>query len=214
MKLVTLLSGGLDSVTLAYLLRNLGHKQILVTVDYKQRHIKEIFFASACASRLEIPLVTVNVSRVFGADALTGSRGVPTGEYTVETLAATIVPNRNAIFANLAAAIAVRENFDGIALAIHAGDHPVYPDCRPEFVEALKVLLTVANDRPLEVEVPFLKYEKYQIVALGKTLGVPFSRTWSCYKGGDLHCGACSTCLERKEAFRLAGVTDPTRYKG
>lgn len=216
MRLVTLVSGGLDSVTLAHLLKMRGHEQVLLFVDYAQRHLIEHRYACKCAERLGLELQSVVISGggIFES-ALTDLRmEIPIGPYTLESLAATVVPNRNAVLANLAAALAVSLEFDGIALAIHTGDHEVYPDCRPEFIEALQVLLRTATGRPrFRVAAPFLYWRKHKIVVAGHRLSVPFEDTWSCYQGGNLHCGLCSTCVERKTAFEEAKVKDPTRYE-
>ena len=126
----------------------------------------------------------------------------------------TIVPNRNAIMLSIAYGIAIAQGAELVAFAAHAGDHAIYPDCRPEFVESLETALNVGSswDVPIRIRGPFLNSTKSDIVLTGYELGVPFSSTWSCYKGGFLHCGTCGTCYERREAFKLAGVTDPTHY--
>jgi len=214
MKLVTLCSGGLDSVTLAYMLKEQGYDQLLLHIQYGQKHAKEIYFGGKAAKELDCPFKVVAVLGAFGSDALTNSSiDVPVGTYAPENLAVTVVPNRNAIFANIAASVAVSLGYDGIALAVHGGDHEVYPDCRPEFIRSLKRFLYVATGGELEVYAPFVNVPKADIVSLGTSLGVPFADTWSCYRGGEYHCGVCSTCTDRREAFRVAGVEDPTRYK-
>lgn len=216
MRFVTLCSGGLDSVTLATLLKARGHEQTLLFVDYGQKHLVEHRYAYKCAVRLELRLegVVISGGDIFESALTSPKREIPLGSYTSENLAMTVVPNRNAVLANLAAALAVSLGYDGIALAIHTGDHEVYPDCRPEFVAALRVLLRVATGQEnFQVSVPFLPAQKYQIVLAGDRAGVPFEETWSCYRGGMLHCGMCSTCIERKNAFEFAGVHDPTEYE-
>lgn len=215
MRLVTLLSGGLDSVTLTHLLKARGHTQALLFVDYGQKHLVEHRYACKCADRLELRLEDVVISGggIFESALVNPQHEIPLGPYTPESLAMTVVPNRNAVLANLAAALAISLNYDGIALAIHSGDHEVYPDCRPKFAEALQVLLQVATgQKTFRVATPFLRWWKYQIVAAGDRVGVPFEETWSCYQGGPLHCGVCSTCVERKAAFKEAEVNDPTKY--
>lgn len=214
---VVLCSGGIDSVTLAHQLVSEGWEVFLLNIDYGQRHAKEEEYARLCAERLGVEFCHVNLSdlqQLLKGSALTDSRiDVPEGHYSDESMKVTVVPNRNAILANVAAGWAVSLNVESIALAIHAGDHPVYPDCRPEFVDTLEKMLRVATGVPLKVLTPFLHLYKYQIVQRGMTLGVPYAKTWSCYKGGELACGRCSTDVERKEAFRLAGVPDPTEYE-
>jgi len=215
MKLVTLCSGGLDSVTLAYLLHSQGFTQEILFVAYGQRHITEHQFAYKCATDLGLRISDVEIRGQIFSSALTDfDIAVPSGEYTPETLSTLVVPNRNAIFANLAAALAVSKGYDGIALAIHSGDHEVYPDCRPIFIDALRDFLCTSIGKSLSVLAPFLSLTKKEIVRRGLELDVPFEHTWSCYKGGDIHCGICPTCRERKEAFFFNGIlhNDPTEY--
>ena len=212
MKLVTLCSGGLDSVTLAYLLYSQGHEQVLLFVAYGQRHITEHQFAYKCATDLGLRISDVELKTDIFSSALTDfNLQVPSGEYTPEMLSMLVVPNRNAIFANLAAALAVSRGYDGIALAVHGGDHEVYPDCRPVFIASLRRFLEVSTGISLEVSTPFIHRSKAQIVELGMQLNVPYEHTWSCYKGGDKHCGVCPTCRERIDAFK--GYEDPTEYE-
>jgi len=212
MNLVTLCSGGLDSVTLAHLLHSQGHMQELLFIDYGQRHITEYHYAYKCAADLGLHISDVEIRGQIFSSALTDfDVAVPSGEYTPETLSTLVVPNRNAIFANLAAALAVSRGYDGIALAVHGGDHEVYPDCRPSFIASLRRFLEVSTGISLEVSTPFVHRSKAQIVEIGLGLNVPFEHTWSCYKGGDKHCGVCPTCRERIAAFE--GYEDPTEYE-
>lgn len=126
---------------------------------------------------------------------------------------ATVVPNRNMILLSLAAGHALSIGFDTIAYAAHAGDHTIYPDCRPEFANAMETALNLADWEPLRLHRPFVNLTKKDLVQLGDQLGAPLHKTWSCYAGRDLHCGKCGTCVERKEAFSLANITDPTKYE-
>ena len=217
---VTTLSGGLDSTTLAYELAAEGHDLVALSFDYGQRHAKEVEFAARTAGRLGAEHHVVDL-RSVGA-LLTGSAltdqdvAVPEGHYTDESMAATVVPNRNAIMLSVAVGVAVARGAEAVATAVHAGDHTIYPDCRPEFIEAIEHEARVANEGFIadgfEVRAPFLRLTKDEIVRRGAALGVPFEETWSCYVGAELHCGRCGTCVERREAFELAGVPDPTRY--
>ena len=131
-------------------------------------------------------------------------------------MAITVVPNRNAIMLSIAYGIAAAEEAEVVAIGVHSGDHFIYPDCRPEFINAFehmqKFALEGMGHPRLQLQAPFLALGKHQIVHMGHALGVPFMDTWSCYKGGEKHCGTCGTCVERKEAFELAGVPDPTDY--
>ena len=156
------------------------------------------------------------IGRLLSGSALTDDVDVPYGHYAAENMAVTVVPNRNAIMLSIAYGVAVACNASLVACAVHAGDHYVYPDCRPAFIEAFDTMERLAvegfGDPSLRLYAPFLNKTKAEIVKIGGALGVPYADTWSCYEGGDLHCSLCGTCNERKEAFELAGVPDPTEY--
>ena len=220
MRCVAVVSGGLDSAVLAHHLRADGWELRLVSFDYGQRHVTELGHAARLGAALGVRHDIVDlrpVGALLGGSALTDDAvDVPDGHYADESMRITVVANRNAIFAQVAVGVAVADGADAVALGIHAGDHFVYPDCRPPFVEATEHLAKVANEgfvsEHFTVLAPFVAWTKAEIVARGDELGVPFEDTWSCYKGGDVHCGTCGTCSERREAFELAGVADPTRY--
>jgi 7-cyano-7-deazaguanine synthase len=125
---------------------------------------------------------------------------------------ATVVPNRNMILLSVAAGWAISSEFDRLAYAAHSGDHAIYPDCRTEFADALDSAIRLADWREVSLYRPFVDHTKADVVTLGAELNVPFENTWSCYKGLDLHCGRCGTCVERREAFHIAEVSDPTAY--
>lgn len=217
---VAVVSGGMDSVTLAHLLAT-DYQLTLVSIDYGQRHSKELAFAAEAADRLGAEHHVVDltsVTKLLTGSALTDPTvEVPHGHYAAPTMAATVVPNRNATMLCVATAIAIAQEATAVATGVHAGDHEVYPDCRPEFIEAFQAMALVANEGFLadgfEVLAPFVHQSKADIATLGDQLGVPWDRTWSCYEGGELHCGRCGTCVERIEAFQLANVTDPTEYQ-
>lgn len=219
-KTVAVISGGMDSVTLAYMLHSEGHDLTLISFDYGQRHKKELAFATQCAQQLGVPHHIVDLSclnPLVASSSLTNKGiAVPDGHYAAETMKQTVVPNRNSIMMNIAAGLAVSIGARHIATGVHGGDHYIYPDCRPAFIKSLDTLLTVANegfiDTKFTVLAPYLYWTKADIVTVGEMVGVPWSDTWSCYKGGDIHCGACGTCFERREAFIDAGVPDPTLY--
>jgi 7-cyano-7-deazaguanine synthase len=149
-----------------------------------------------------------------GSSLTDDSVELPEGHYAEESMKATVVPNRNMILLALAGGYALSSGFDTIAYAAHAGDHFIYPDCRPEFAEAMEKALGLADWNDLSLYRPFVDMTKADLVKLGKELESPLGMTWSCYAGMDIHCGKCGTCVERKEAFELAKVPDPTKYKG
>lgn len=217
---VAIVSGGLDSTVLAHLLDRSGATLTLLSFDYGQRHRTELAYASQTARTLDAEHHVVDLTgleKLLTGSALTdASVEVPDGHYTDEAMRATVVPNRNAIMLDIAVARAVAVGADAVAFGAHAGDHPIYPDCRPEFLRSFNSMVTTANEgftRPgFSVLAPFIGVTKADIVTLGARLGVPFLNTWSCYKGGAVHCGTCGTCVERREAFEVAGVSDPTVY--
>ena len=217
MKTLVICSGGLDSVSLAHKAAATRELTRLISFDYGQRHRKELDYAAEAAARLGVPHQRVDL-RAIGA-ALTGSAltddiAVPDGHYAEETMRLTVVPNRNAIMLSVAYGIAAAQGDEAVATAVHGGDHFIYPDCRPAFTEAFDRMQRAALDGYAEVALwtPFLNGSKADIVTEGARHATPFARTWSCYKGGAVHCGRCGTCVERREAFDLAGVPDPTEY--
>ncbi|MCU9846585.1 7-cyano-7-deazaguanine synthase QueC [Defluviimonas sp. WL0024] len=217
MKTVVICSGGLDSVSLAHMVAAEHELVRLVSFDYGQRHRKELDFAAKCAARLGVPHDLIDM-RAIGAhlsgSALTDDVDVPDGHYAEETMRITVVPNRNAIMLAIAFGIAAAQKADAVATAVHGGDHFIYPDCRPGFVSAFEEMQRHALDGYAAVRLftPFVHLPKSAIVTAGAKHGTPFAETWSCYKGAETHCGRCGTCVERREAFHLAGVADPTIY--
>jgi 7-cyano-7-deazaguanine synthase len=219
-KILAIVSGGLDSVTLAHSLRANGHDVSVVSFNYGQRHVKELHFAEICARDIDGMHEVVDMRQmlqVFSGSSLTSkSIEVPDGHYAAETMKITVVPNRNAIMLNIACALAISRGFDQVAIGVHGGDHYIYPDCRPLFIKSQKDTLMLANEGFLSADFellsPFIDLDKAGIVGIGDRIGVPWENTWSCYKGEEVHCGSCGTCFERREAFVLAGVHDPTDY--
>jgi 7-cyano-7-deazaguanine synthase len=218
MKTIVICSGGLDSVSLAHMVADEAELTRLVSFDYGQRHRKELDYAALCAQRLGVPHDIIDL-RAIGA-ALTGSAltddiAVPDGHYAEESMRITVVPNRNAIMLTVAFGVAAARGDAAVATAVHGGDHFIYPDCRPAFTEAFAAMQKLALDGYAEVALytPFVHRSKADIVTAGLRHNTPFAETWSCYKGGALHCGRCGTCVERREAFHLAGVSDPTVYE-
>jgi 7-cyano-7-deazaguanine synthase len=217
-KTLVICSGGLDSVTLAHKVAAERTLTRLVSFDYGQRHKKELNSARACAARLGVPHDIVDISavgRLLTGSALTSGEAVPEGHYAEDTMRITVVPNRNAIMLAIAFGVAAAEQADAVAAAVHGGDHFIYPDCRPDFIAAFETMQRHALDGFAKVALytPFVHVSKADIVREGARLRVPFAETWSCYQGGEVHCGRCGTCVERREAFDLAGVDDPTTYE-
>lgn len=218
---VLIVSGGMDSVTLAHKYHKDGYDVALLSFDYGQRHKKELESARRCAERLGGSWRVVDLSDITGllpGSSLTdNSVAVPEGHYAADSMKATVVPNRNAIMLSVAWAHAVAIGASVVAFGAHGGDHFIYPDCRPDFFASLSDAFRLGNvgfgNPDLRLEAPFIESDKAKIAALGYELGVPFEDTWSCYKGGEHHCGKCGTCVERIEAFELAGVPDPTEYR-
>jgi 7-cyano-7-deazaguanine synthase len=222
-KTIAVVSGGMDSATLLWRLRQKEKDEILaVSFDYGQKHMKELTHAHELCRDLFIPWTQVDLvdlARLFSASdsALVTDTKVPEGHYEDETMRQTVVPNRNSIMLNIAIGYAVAEKADRVATGVHAGDHAVYPDCRPMFISELSYLTHIACkgfiDPNFYVYAPYVHMTKTQIAEEGKELGVPYEKTWSCYKGGVIHCGRCSTCVERLEALTDAGVEDKTKYE-
>lgn len=214
---VAVVSGGMDSTVLAHLATALYGRVDLISIDYGQRHRKELDFAAESAADLACrhDVVSLPVGGLLGGSALTDDDvEVPHGHYAAENMAVTVVPNRNAMLISIAYGIAVARDADAVLVGVHAGDHHVYPDCRPAFIDAMDVALRIGNEGvgSVRLEAPFVHRSKTDIARLGTRLGVDWTRTWSCYEGGAVHCGRCGTCVERREALRDAGVDDPTEY--
>ena len=215
MKIVSIVSGGLDSVVMAYHFAALEHKQTLMWFNYGQRHSREWEGAYACARAINVQLLPVYLQsigeRLFGKKSaiVKGGPTIPTGHYEDPEQIATIVPNRNALMLSFAYAFAIGHDYDAVAIGAHKGDRMIYPDCRLEFFESFEKSMRVGNDCEIKILAPFLDYRKVDIVSLGAQLDVPFGATWTCYVGGDAPCGKCAACVERAEAFKLAGVVDP-----
>ena len=209
-------SGGMDStVLLAHLVAE-GREVHALSVDYGQRHRRELAAAAELCAHYRVSHRVADlrgVTSLFGANALTDVQvAVPEGHYEEASMKATVVPNRNMLLIATAAAWAMSLKASYVAYGAHGGDHAIYPDCRPAFADALDKAIRLADWHEVSLERPFVGMDKTAIVRRGVELGVPFALTWSCYVGGDRHCGKCGTCVERKEAFVRAGVSDPTDY--
>lgn len=204
---ILILSGGMDSATLAYYMKAQGMNIVALTFDYGQRHRKEIDAARTIAANVNARHHIVDISSIkplLSGSALTDTVDVPHGHYAEETMRLTVVPNRNAIMLSIAYAHGVSIDAEAVYYAAHAGDHFIYPDCRPDFVDKLAVALQSGNDTSLEIRAPFIHMSKGQIAALGFALHVPYGETWTCYEGGDEPCGLCGACRSRQEALAYA----------
>ena len=220
MKAVAIMSGGMDSVTLAYYLKQKYKDLHLVSFDYGQRHKKELECAVIQADILKAKHEIIDISGIkplLKGSALTDAIDVPEGHYEEESMSQTVVPNRNAIMLSIAWGLACSTRADVLACGVHSGDHHIYPDCRPYFIQNLNESLRIGTmdhrKENLQLIAPFINHDKTWIAATGKELGVPFKYTWTCYKGLVKHCGKCGACVERKEAFRDSGGNDPTIYE-
>jgi len=221
MKATLIVSGGMDSVTLAYYYANRGYDLHLVGFDYGQRHVKELESLFAVAKQLKASVEVIDLSQlkssIANSSLTSDAIDVPDGHYAEETMRVTVVPNRNAIMLSIATGIAVANGSDLVATGVHAGDHFIYPDCRPEFIDAISLAFELGTEghskAGFHLEAPFVGILKSEIAQIGQSLNVPYHLTWSCYKGGEKHCGRCGTCVERVEAFIEAGVDDPTDYE-
>ena len=214
---VVLLSGGMDSTTLFYEAMVEHNVVAALSFDYGQRHVTELGYAERTAAKFNVEHQVISlrdVTKFLTGSALTDPGvEVPHGHYAEDNMRVTVVPNRNMMMLSIAAAIAIGLNAESVWAAMHAGDHPVYPDCRPGFISQLNTTLRFATETTVKVWTPYINIGKDEIVRIGARLGVPYEETWSCYEGGNVHCGRCGTCVERAEAFHLAGVSDPTLYQ-
>jgi 7-cyano-7-deazaguanine synthase len=217
MKVVVLCSGGMDSVTALYRAHRDHEVIAIVSFDYGAKHNhREIPFAAEHASRIGVrhELIQLDfVERLFASDLLKSGGEIPEGHYEAENMKQTVVPFRNAIMLSIACGFTESIGADGLVIAAHSGDHAIYPDCREEFMRAMGDAMRLGTYAGVKLLRPFIAMNKGQIVAEGARLGVDFARTWSCYKGGAVHCGKCGTCVERREAFAQAGIADPTVYE-
>lgn len=211
MKAVLVYSGGLDSTTLLYEYKD--SIALAVSFDYGSKHNKrELEFAALNCKRLGIRHLVIPLEfmgKYFRSDLLIGGGDIPEGSYADENMKSTVVPFRNGIMLSIAAGLAESNELDAIMLANHSGDHAIYPDCRPEFIEGMAAAVEAGTYNGVKVVSPYCNMTKRDIALRGRELGVDFSLTYSCYKGGEKHCGKCGTCVERREA--LEGF-DPTEY--
>lgn len=216
MKVVVLCSGGLDSTVLLHE-ANRGHSVTAgLSFDYGSKHnAREIPCAEHQCRALGIRHVVAGLDfmdRLFTSALLRSGGAIPEGHYTAESMKQTVVPFRNGILLAIAAGYAESAGARAVMIAAHAGDHAIYPDCRPPFMNSMAEAMAAGTYARIRLLRPFLHLDKAGIVLRGKEHGVDFRRTWSCYQGGEIHCGRCGTCVERREAFQKAGIHDPTLY--
>lgn len=209
-----ILSGGMDSVTLLYERQN--NIALALTFDYGSNHNKrEITYAQFHCIKLGIEHIVVPLAFIgehFKSSLLQGADAVPLGNYNDESMRSTVVPFRNGIMLSIACGMAESRGLKKVLIANHFGDHSIYPDCRKDFVDAMSQAMQKGTYEGVEILAPYTMLNKTDIAIRGTKLGINYSYTYSCYKGGEIHCGECGTCTERKEAFKLAGIKDPTRY--
>ena len=212
---VIVLSGGMDSVTLLY-----DQKEriaLAVTFDYGSNHNqREAACAALHCQRLGIEHIVIPLaffSQYFKSSLLEGADAIPEGDYADDNMKSTVVPFRNGIMLSIACGIAESRGLTKVMIANHFGDHAIYPDCRAEFIRPMSEAMRAGTYIGVEVCAPYTDISKADIARIGLRLGIDYSETYSCYKGGERHCGRCGTCLERKEALREAGIADPTDYE-
>lgn len=211
---VIIVSGGMDSVTLLYDKKD--EIALAISFDYGANHNKrEIPLAQMHCERLGIKHITIPLAfmhQYFRSSLLEGAEAIPEGHYADENMKSTVVPFRNGIMLSIAIGMAESNNLSKVFIANHGGDHTIYPDCRPEFISSIDGAAQTGTYNNVRVVAPYTNITKADIAAIGKRLGLDYSETWSCYKGGEKHCGKCGTCVERKEALLIAGIKDTTDY--
>ena len=212
---IIVLSGGMDSVTLLYEYKE--RIAVAVTFDYGSNHNRrEAEFAALHCHRLGIKHIIIPLEfmgRYFKSSLLEGADAIPEGNYDDENMKSTVVPFRNGIMLSIACGIAESNGLKHVMIANHSGDHAIYPDCRSGFIEAMSEAMRNGTYEGVTIIAPYTNISKTDIASRGKQMGIDYSETYSCYKGGEKHCGKCGTCVERKEALRDAGITDTTQYE-
>jgi 7-cyano-7-deazaguanine synthase len=207
----------MDSTALLYYLLNQKYNVKALSINYGQRHSKELLAAATICRQLNVPHEVADltsITKLIGGSSLTDSAiTVPEGHYNDENMKITVVPNRNMIMLSIAIGHAIALKYDEVAYAAHSGDHAIYPDCRPAFVAAMNQVAGLCDWHPVKILTPFINMDKGDIAKLGDGLKVPFELTWTCYQGRKKHCGKCGACQERREAFFKHSLIDPTEYE-
>ncbi len=216
MRVVVLLSGGMDSVTAIHDACQHHHVIAALSFAYGAKHqARELPFAALQAALCGVPHRVIPlpfIGETFQSALLESGGPIPEGHYEEATMKSTVVPFRNGIMLAIAAGFAESQGAEALVIAAHAGDHAIYPDCRAAFMQTMSEAIRLGTYANLAILRPFIEMSKAEIASRGAALGIDFAQTWSCYVGGALHCGACGTCVERREAFLLAGLPDPTEY--
>ena len=209
------LSGGMDSVTLLH--QKKDNIALAVTFNYGSNHnAREIACAAENCVILGIEHLVINLGFMkehFCSSLLSGADAIPEGNYNSENMKSTVVPFRNGIMLSVACGLAESRGLHQVLIANHSGDHAIYPDCRSGFIEAMDAAMKAGTYEGVGIYAPYTGISKIEIARIGQSIGVDFSKTYSCYKGGEKHCGKCGTCVERREAFAAAGIDDPTIYE-
>ncbi len=211
-KSIVVYSGGMDSRTVLQVALEESSTVLAISFDYGQRHVKELSCAKKVCVHLGVSHKIVNMQfmrDIASNSALTSGKPVPEGHYTANNMRDTIVPNRNMIMLSIALAYAINEGASSVYYGAHSGDHAIYPDCRPEFVESITNTAKLIHDTPIDIKVPFINGDKKTILDWGLAHGVDYSDTWTCYAGDIDPCGKCGACVERAEAFTELNLTDP-----
>ena len=216
-KAVVIYSGGMDSFTVLNRACRQGYDLYALSFNYGQRHSKELEYAARVCDELAIPHKIVDITAIndlVGGSALTSSDiDVPEGHYEEDNMKATVVPNRNMILLSLATGYALSIGASKVLYGAHSGDHTIYPDCRPEFVEAVNEVTKICDWEPVTIEAPYLYSSKIDILKDGLSMGLDYGKSWTCYNGREKACGRCGSCVERLEAFSLNNATDPLPYE-
>ncbi|WP_111977479.1 7-cyano-7-deazaguanine synthase QueC [Algibacillus agarilyticus] len=215
-KVVVIFSGGMDSYTVLNHAIKQGYDAYALTFDYGQRHIKEITYAKSACEALNVKHKVIDISainQIIAGSSLTDSIDIPEGHYAEESMKSTVVPNRNMILLSLAVGYAVSLEATKVFYGAHSGDHAIYPDCRPEFVNRMNDVCAIANYDAVEIVTPYLDKSKIEILTAGLKLGLDYAKTWTCYNGREKACGKCGACQERLEAFKLNNLVDPLDYE-